>query len=227
MMKSKSYGSGGLCRAARGKRRDRTLNPQKPLILKALILLGVMFCSLDFSHAQPSQGSGSQKMGGNDGPSSFKNASGMAGPLKSDALSNQRVEEQAALNQVLLAAEIGADYAGTWVEYDENKNAYQVVAAKRPVNIKRSHQEGGKIKLVIVENSLLDLNKIHKILCEYMQSERGEPLVFSSAIDVSKNKILVRIRSNREQELISLMADRELNKAAILIEYQDGPSQLF
>lgn len=194
--------------------------------MRMTILLVALLCGN--SYAQPVSGSPSKGSAKQRQESALIDGALIAADLyKYETPMNQKILEQISINQNALADEVGVDYAGTWVEYDENNGAHQIVAATRQINLKKNLQINGQIKILVVRNSLRHLNEIQEFLMKYMESTREEPLVLSSAIDVRSNKLLVRIRPGRERELDSIIVNNALDVGAISIEHQNGPVQLY
>ncbi|QNP50287.1 hypothetical protein [Diaphorobacter aerolatus] len=57
--------------------------------------------------------------------------------------------------------ELGEYYAGTWLEYDENHKAYQVVATTNPITNSRTLQNNPEIIVVLVKYSKKQLRDLY------------------------------------------------------------------
>lgn len=139
---------------------------------------------------------------------------------------NQKIIQQISQNHEDLKLSIGADFAGSWVEYDDEDRAYQVVAVTRLINIAKKFETDGGTKLLVVKYNFFQLNSIVDIFTQYMQSTADEPLILSSGVDVEKNKVFVRARKEKFNEVRRLIMDRALNADAIFLEPQNGPMRL-
>lgn len=116
-------------------------------------------------------------------------------------------------------------YSGTWIEYDENNNAYQVIAVNSPSGFNKKSTELNHIKTILVKYSTSDLENIRKKVWGLFdwQNYEDEPLVLGIAIDDENNRIIVRAREENLHEVQNLISEKINFDDAISYEKQDGP----
>lgn len=155
-------------------------------------------------------------------PLSFEEAkeqAGMTGPV---------AEENAVLTQLMgenldtLKAQLGDNYAGTWVEYDANGKAYQVIASLTPITI--STTEKYDIKNIVVPNRLDALESIKAQIGRTQLTKPPESLIiYSVYTDYQKNKVVVRGKKENFESIKSTLAQEGFPLDLIDLEEQDSP----
>lgn len=141
---------------------------------------------------------------------------------------NRRVSDQIVFNQAALQLELGADFAGAWIDHDAHDRAYQIVAVTRAVGIRPALQTEGGTRQVIVRYSLQQLNDTKEALVrQYMKDGRSEPFLLSAGVDVPKNRVFVRVRPERMAELQAALRRERFDPESIRVEFQHGPSSLY
>lgn len=150
-----------------------------------------------------------------------------AGLIKYESSNNRKIIEQISSNESELSRILGDSFAGTWVEYDKNYNAYQVIASTRPVQIKKALQTDGGSRVVLVRYSLNTLSSLSNYLAKHMVSAQGDPIIFSLSLNIQENKLIVRARPEYFELIQRRVSEGGYDVGAISFEEQVGPSMLF
>lgn len=142
---------------------------------------------------------------------------------------NDRIINAAAKNIEQIKSALAGSFAGTWIKYDENNVAHQVVAIKGGGNLtKISNAPENGIIIVDAKYSYQELEAIReKILALFKDlSDGGEPLIFGIAIDDENNKLIVRGHQYNLEFIESKIVISGIERDAISLEAQDGPMTL-
>ena len=142
---------------------------------------------------------------------------------------NDRIINAAAKNTEEIKAELAGSFAGTWIKYDENKVAHQVVAIKGGGNLtKISNAPENGFLIVDAKYSYQELEAVReKILTLFKNlSNDGEQLIFGIAIDDENNKLIVRGHQQNLEFIKSKIVISGIDADIISLEAQDGPMTL-
>ena len=145
---------------------------------------------------------------------------------------NIAIMDQIAEDGIRLKKDFSQFYGGSWIEYDENNTATQVIATTNKNFIANNLKlnPGYKVKYVDVKFTLAELDLISEKAMSVFSGLNGkgdEPMVFSAAVDEPNNVVIVRGRVAFLSEIESIIRFSGLNMEAIRIEAQDGPVNLY
>ena len=107
-----------------------------------------------------------------------------------------------AVNQAMMThwervqASLGSAYAGTWIDYDVNDKAYQVIALTRPMSIDKDYVTQTRLNIVYVTFSDRELQAVSKDIGQrFMLSvnKPGEVRITSVGADPKNNCVEVSV----------------------------------
>ena len=140
---------------------------------------------------------------------------------------NNRILEVAAKNIEGIKSVAGEKFGGTWIEYDENNEAHQVVSVTEPIsfNSKSTAFPENGLTIVNVKYSYADLEKLREKVFGYFLeiSKDGESQLLGIAIDDQNNRLLVRGRAADVEFITNSIKSIGFDMNAISVEQQDGP----
>lgn len=142
---------------------------------------------------------------------------------------NDDIINAAAKNIEQIKTALASSYAGTWIKYDENNVAHQVVAIKGGGNLtKISNAPENGFLIADAKYSYQELHAIReKILTLFKNlANGGELLIFGVAIDEENNKLIVRGYPQDLNFIRSKIVSSGIEADVILLEAQDGPMTL-
>lgn len=93
-------------------------------------------------------------------------------------------------------ASLGSAYAGTWLDYDSNDKAYQVVALTRPMPIDKDYATQARLKTVYVTYSDAELQAVSNDIAQRFMlpfTKREEIRITSVGPDVKNNCVRVDV----------------------------------
>ena len=120
-------------------------------------------------------------------------------------------------------------YGGTWIEYDKDRNAYQVIALTSLSGVNKKTAEIKNVKTVFVKYSLQDLENLRTKIWNLFEGKTyyDESLIFGIARDDVNNKLIVKARDINFKEIQDIISQHSEFKDVISYENQDGPVTLF
>ena len=124
------------------------------------------------------------------------------------------------------------EFAGSWIEYDENYKAMLVIAVTESglSSAKKFEKIDYAVKFVPVKFSYAELDSIaNKIITDFgeFKGSGDEQLIFAAGVDEKSNRVVIHVR----QEFIEFVKERldsaGFNLEAIEFLAQDGPVELY
>ncbi|MGE8319427.1 MAG: S1 family peptidase [Pseudomonadales bacterium] len=127
-------------------------------------------------------------------------------------------------NEPQLSKNLGDKYAGTWIEYDENNHAYQVIATTSPVNIDQSLLTKGKTVFTLAKHGYKKLIATQEKMAELLLDKNTIPdnkLVFSLDIDIPSNIIIINAQQENFKNISDLLAENGFDLSMIDLRTQE------
>ena len=143
---------------------------------------------------------------------------------------NKKVRRQISQNYEVLEKALGSSFAGSWIEYDENKNARQIIAVTRPVTIDKSLDPERVFRIVRVRYSLQTLEATKDRIAEVYIHSKIDPddaLILSAYVDVQNNRVVARARPKDFKRAAVDLGQKGFDIDQIYIEEQNGPIKLY
>lgn len=146
--------------------------------------------------------------------------------------SNDKIIQESSKSLDEIKKELGDNFGGAWIEYDENNQAMLVIGTTNIANqIQSQNQKNSSSERIIfkqVEQKLSYLQSIEAKIKEIFQETKqgGEPILLSIGVDEKSNKILVRGRKENLQYITEVLQRAGVDTRIILVEEQNGPVTL-
>jgi hypothetical protein len=86
---------------------------------------------------------------------------------------------------------VGANFAGSWIEYDEKKLAYQVLAVTQSTKIPKSFTTEYRLKIVYFKYSLEELNLLEDKIDRHYFKAPFKPRLFGSYVNEKNNTVTI------------------------------------
>lgn len=148
---------------------------------------------------------------------------GLTGPV---AEKNMKISQHISDHLENLKTQLGAHYAGTWIEYDAHGKAYQVIASTEPIAI-QNKPENYEIKNIVVMHSLAKLEAILYDMAErYLYTPIEQAVIYSMYVNFKKNKIIVRGKRENFDFIREKLMNDQYPIDLIDFEEQDAPVTL-
>lgn len=150
-----------------------------------------------------------------------------AGLKKYATPENEEISKTIYENIEAVKAQAGRNYAGSWVEYDENNVIRQFVALKGPVALSPKLAPVNNWTIVQARFSEAELLDIRDQIVALFATEKvgDEPLVLSVAPDIVENKLLVRGRHENGTRIQQDLLRNGFGPNVAIVDIQEGPVQ--
>lgn len=142
-----------------------------------------------------------------------------------DTEENNKTTNAAAKNIDEIKNKLGAAFAGSWIEYDNNKVAHNVVAVKRSSNNDSSISNLPKgTKVVQVKYSYSDLEEFRSKIAQIFKdlAQGGDMLIFGIAISEQENKLSVRGLPENLNFINKKIISQGIPSDVFILEPQEG-----
>ncbi|MEJ5149722.1 S1 family peptidase [Comamonas sp. MYb396] len=153
-----------------------------------------------------------------------------AGLENAESPENKAIVESATSNYEILRENLGDSFGGFWVEYDENGNAYQVLAATTPVTVAKGYSENNRLEVVSVKYSFSELIKIRQqIQSSYEEQYRNGKSDFeliSLYEGIKSNVVVVKALPEYKEAILLWLQKNAIPLDAVDFQEQDGQSTL-
>ena len=139
---------------------------------------------------------------------------------------NDDFRDQLSARYNQMVAALGSAFAGTWMEYDADGKAYQVVALTRPAAIDPSWIPDNRLKVVRFKHDNQSLNAVmDRIVEKYMKSATFKPQILGTGIDVQNNTVTVYTYPDQMEKLRHILRGDGFDMNMLSIAPRDGPVQ--
>ena len=141
------------------------------------------------------------------------------------AVQSASAEQTIGMNLDALQKIAGAQYAGTWWEYEGSSPTYQVVAVTGPVDIDPKLAAQLRLKIVYVRYSYQALLATQYRIAEAFMPNNG--LVFRVFIDELKNKLLLQAGKKDLETLREQLKKQNFDMEMLILELPADTVTLF
>ena len=143
---------------------------------------------------------------------------------KNCALStNQELMEFFQKNMFMIQASAGDGYAGSWLDYDKNKDVVFVLALVKPAQLDENFYCRSRMRVVYVNNTYAYLEEVNKKVVEAVSS-REVSGVYGVNIDVQSNSVFVYARADKFQEVNAWLKKEHMDNGVVRLFSQDAPT---
>lgn len=124
------------------------------------------------------------------------------------------------------------EFAGSWIEYDENYKAVRVIAVTESglSSAKKFEKIDYAVKFVTVKFSYAELDSIvNKIIKDFGEFKGfgDEQLIFAAGVDQEANRVVINVRQEFIEFIKGRLDSAGFNLEAIKFFAQDGPVELY
>ena len=126
-------------------------------------------------------------------------------------------------NRFMIQATAGDGYAGSWLDYDKNKDVVFVLALVKPAQLDESFYCRSRMRVVYVNNTYAYLEEVNKKVVEAVSS-REISGVYGVNIDVHSNSVFVYAREDKFQEINAWLKKEHMDNGVIRLFPQDAPT---
>ncbi|THU03972.1 S1 family peptidase [Lampropedia puyangensis] len=159
---------------------------------------------------------------------SMEKAIKIAGLEEKVSKDNLKAIDEMQSNSNYLLEQLGDAYAGDWIEYDENNNAYQVIAIAGmvlPKNISVNYN----VKYILVEKSASYLRNLQQDISNIVEANdffyKGE--IKSFGVDFIENKISIEVSRDALSEVENYLRNSGIDLDYVYFTIQDGDYHLY
>lgn len=157
----------------------------------------------------------------------LKQAIAASGMEAYDTDRNNELIQNANKSEPELQRDLGENYGGTWIDYDENNNAFQVIATTKPVNLEKQAYVNKSTQFKIAKYGYPLLRRIQEEAADtllYAYDSNNKQLIQSIDIDIPKNTIVVNASEKNFPKVISILKDQsfDLNMFELRVQEDSG-----
>lgn len=145
---------------------------------------------------------------------------------------NDKIIAESTKNLESIKQELGNEFGGAWIEYDDNKRATLVIGVSGEETIFRQNsQNQNKNQRIVfkkVNYNLAYLNSIETKIADIFRGieQGGEAILLSSGVYEKENKVFVRGRKENYQYITEIIQRSGIDTSIIVFEEQNGPITL-
>ncbi|WP_353179737.1 S1 family peptidase [Delftia acidovorans] len=146
--------------------------------------------------------------------------------------SNDKIIQESSKSLDEIKKELGDNFGGAWIEYDENNQAMLVIGATNAGTIIQSQKQKNtpneRVIFKQVEYKLSYLRTVEEKISETFRgvNQGNEPILLSIGVDEKNNKILARGRKENLQYITEILQRAGFDLRVIELEEQNGPVTL-
>lgn len=139
---------------------------------------------------------------------------------------NKEVLDLMRKNGESIRKSLGASYAGSWVDYDEEDRAYQVIAVTDLAAKNRVHVDY-RLEFVEAERNIEQLNAVYREIERFREENGLRLVIYYVQIEPRINKVLVGAPLVNHERIIGILQNLKLDMNAVQLQEANSTVTLY